>query len=266
MARTARWKEGDIEDGIYKVNLASWKYFHDYVVQEMLDFSHYIWRGQHDDTWVLDSSLDRVLRRTNHVTPQAAANHLLRFKRSIRGRRGSNPSKIEQENEWWALGQHHGLATPLLDWTESPFVALYFAFENAKPEAHRRPRAVWAMSGGVVNKSRAMMDAAAKATPPQPAPAGLEIIRPLQDENARLVAQSGLFTKGPLGVSVDRWIRQSYSGDKSQGILLKLTIPDTGREECLRTLNKMNINPRSLFPDLAGSSLYCNMSLGIPSY
>jgi FRG domain len=266
MARPVRWKQNSIQDGVFPVALTSWKYFHDYVVQEMLDFSHYVWRGQSEDGWVLDSSLDRLLRKSRSVTAQAAAQHLLRFKRSIRGRRGSNPSKIEDENEWWALGQHHGLATPLLDWTESPFVALYFAFVDEKPVGQRGPRAVWAMTSGVVKKGKDMREAAAKQTPPATVPDAIDIVRPLQDENARLVAQSGLFTRSPLGVSVDQWVRRSYGGVNNSGILLKLTIPDSGREDCLRTLNKMNINHSSLFPDVYGSSLHCNRALVISKY
>lgn len=264
MAKPSRWKNKPTQNGIWEIEFSSWKYFHDYVRQQMLDYSHYIWRGQRDSSWKLESSLDRILKSKlpNHRT-SLAQSHLDSFKMAARGRRGSNPAAISNENEWWALGQHHGLATPLLDWSESAFVALYFAFEKPlKPVSGKR--AVWALVGGIDKKNNEII-AAHKAAGNTGNPPILEYIRPHQNDNARLVSQAGLFTKVPLGQTVDGWIDLNHQG-VTYAPLVKLTFPDKERTECLRTLTKMNINHVTLFPDLYGSSEHCNKKLQIDKY
>lgn len=263
MAKKPRWKGKPTQNGVWEIEFSSWKYCHDYVRQQMLDYSHYVWRGQRDANWKLESSLDRILRaKLPNLRSSLAQKHLDSFKLAVRGRRGANPSPIVDDNEWWALGQHHGLATPLLDWTESAFVALYFAFERAtKPESGKR--AVWALTGGQAKNIE--IQKAHKADGKDGKPPILEFVRPHQNDNARLVSQSGLFTKAPLGQTVDDWIVQNHQG-VTQAPLIKLTFPDVERTECLRTLTKMNINHITLFPDLYGSGQHCNKMLQIDKY
>jgi len=54
-----------------------------------------------------------------------------RFKEMALGRLAFHIPAAD-DDEWWALAQHHGMAIPMLDWTYAPFVALYFAFEQER--------------------------------------------------------------------------------------------------------------------------------------
>jgi hypothetical protein len=256
------YTEQDVIQGVMDVDITSWKSFHDYVVTEMLDYSHYIWRGQRDSSWELKTSLDRILSAHNkNPTTTLLNKHLERFKMASRGRRGENPRRDMHENEWWALGQHNSLATPLLDWTTSPFVALYFAFEKPKASSSGF-RAVWAL-----NQVTNIIKSIRQGKPNSSESALLTYVRPHQDDNDRLVSQGGLFTRVPTGQTVRTWIEENHERDENDiAQLLKIKIPEDGREECLRALNMMNINHASLFPDLYGASQHCNNALSIQKY
>ena len=142
-----RWEWSAATDGVGEVTVSSWRGFLNFIHDPVLANEGYIWRGQRCDYWPLESTLLRLTRKnkisTENVNP-FAREHLNRFIYAVRGRRGRNPSVIGDDNEWWALGQHYGLATPLLDWTNSPFVAAYFAFIG-QGEQQSNSRTVYAL-------------------------------------------------------------------------------------------------------------------------
>ncbi len=263
MPRTPRWTEAPIEDGIGEYRLSSWKYFTDFVDQQMLDHRGYIWRGQRCDDWLLQPGLERRLERFPVKRRTSLRRlHLESFQYAVRGRRGPNPPRLESDNDWWALGQHHGLYTPLLDWTRSPFGAAYFAFfDTGAPQTQRR--ALYALHQDAVERRNRELR---KTSDGDGNPPCLEFIRPFSDDNPRLVNQAGLFTRAPDGIDIVRWVKEQFAGVSDRYILMKVTIPNADRDICLRSLNRMNINHLTLFPDLIGASLFCNVDLEIDRY
>ena len=263
MARKPRWEELDVANGVGEVRLFSWRYFHDYISQEMLDFREYIWRGQRCDNWLLEPTLDRQTRRLGRSKRILVAQaHLTNFKYAARGRRGPSPPDLS-ENDWWALGQHHGLDTPLLDWTSSPFAAAYFAFYGQGTTQTAR-RAIYALHATSVQSKSNVLRTEHHKKGRERAPI-VELVRPLSDDNPRLVNQGGLFTRAPEGVDLEEWIQGNCEGDEGY-VLMKITIPNKDRALALRSLNRMNINHLTLFPDLYGASKFCNLDLVIDTY
>jgi hypothetical protein len=266
MARKVKPLRSPTVKGVQRIELESWREFYPLINETLPNPQDHIFRGQRMSSWKLESSLDRALRDLGQHANAAriATRHLDEFRLAIRGRRGANPKKL-REKEQWALGQHYGLWTPLLDWTESPFVALYFAFEEPS-KTGKSERAVFALHRSLVQSKS--MSIAQKQVDSAARPDIMEIITPMTDENARLVSQGGLFTRGTLGVDVERWVGNHFGGTSAGTALIKILVPERegDRPEILRALNRMNINHRSLFPDISGSGKFCNIRLSVTGY
>jgi hypothetical protein len=267
----------NIKGGILTKALKSWKEFVDFAQDPKQSCSTLIYRGQANARWKVTSTLDRLEQRFP-TTPNLAGTipkeflhprvgrkrQFERFKEMARGKLTSHISEAE-EDEWWALAQHHGMATPMLDWTYSPFVALYFAFEQEKaPHRAPRNRGVFALAHHLIP---AEQDTEGKERKhPKP-------FAPRWPGNYRLTNQAGLFLKMPKGRDLRTYVKTEFKQDtygqpRSGGtgnlhpraVLTEFTIPNTEEErvECLRFLDHMNINRASLFPDLDGAAQYVN--------
>ena len=257
---------GDWDSGVLMVSLDRWDEFNG-VVAALLDLGDFVWRGQRQG-WPLRSRFQREVQDNRVATLER---HTKSFERAIKGRRGSSPPFLADSVAVWALGQHYGLPTPLLDWTESPFVAAYFAYWEDRSEADDPYRYVYGLSWDITRWY--------PRSPGDPEPLGETVPRYISfldtpsDENARLLSQRGLFTV-PLGadVEIEERVQACYStkDEKEKGhrrvILVKIKIPEVEREKCLRNLNTMNINHATLFPDLTGAASYCAMKLKIKGY
>jgi hypothetical protein len=249
-----------VGDGVGEARLESWLDFSEFINSRFLDLPHYIWRGHRRSDWRLEPTLTRVLKgKADSDEIQQA--HLTNFRFAIRGRRGTNPTALSDE-EAWAIGQHSFLASPLLDWTSSPYVALFFAF--AEPDAGDKTdcRVVFGLNELRIKQ----YNQKAEEDNPVSDEKFITFFRPLSDENARLVNQAGLFTSTAGGLEIEDWVRVHFSGVANRVILSRIMIPNNGRHDCLKALAKMNITYATLFPDLYGASKHCNLKLEISNY
>ncbi|MBA7639825.1 hypothetical protein ES703_47485 [subsurface metagenome] len=262
----------DIENGISTHELKSWNEFFEFIRTKHSNCPAFIYRGQACSEWKVDSTLDRLERRfptrpnfsggiPAHFEhpPTSREIHINAFKEAVRGKRTSNPPELA-DDEWWALAQHHGLATPMLDWTYSPFVALFFAFE----EKYINSSGQWTEPEKRVVYTLSVTCISEKNTEDSPAPL---VFSPKGETSYRLINQAGIFVKMPEKTDLESYVRENFVREttktaippqSARAILEKIMIPNNDRINCLKLLNKMNINRMSLFPDIDGSARYIN--------
>jgi hypothetical protein len=248
-------------------------------------------RGQRESGWTLQTSLDRevtVTYDTGHYPLYRRGEEddlLFRFQQQVQHYVAHLPS-AEDRAGWLALMQHYGVPTRLLDWTQSPYVALYFAVE-AEPQKMGGDRnragqeelssAIWAMDLDFLEwKSKELLP----LIPDEPG-ARMEYLNGLLDTeevplvvridplhgNERMFAQQGfflwkLFVEAPY---MDQILTSMMTVPDLivRPVIRKLRIRAARRFYFLEQLRGMNIHRASLFPGIDGFCQHLKADLQI---
>jgi len=249
-----------LKDDVRIVTLSSWQEFHQNV-RSLKSKRGYVWRGQkkdEDNGWSLQSSFDRkVQTKDQHDRAKKLKLHHDNFKEAMNK---SYPNVLTRDDvDIWALGQHYGLKTPLLDWTLSPYIAAYFAFNEGIDTNDRndRYRYVYALNRSLER----LMSKRKKASEILSSDRSVPFIDKLPHPNPRFTAQKGIFTKAFHGNDVREYVHSFSRQRPSEVVIVKFRIPTKDRKKCLCELHLMNIDHTSLLLDLRDVVDRCNSEL-----
>lgn len=173
--------------------------------------------------------------------------------------------------------QHYGIPTRLLDWTESPFIALYFALTSCERTKSGKPKndaAVWMLdpvlwnrgalsdisfNGGILDPNREQV----KSYSPE---ADLDERKNLPimiygtHNSPRIVAQRGMFAL--FGKSIDAMEKSFSDNPFAAGALHKIIINKDIRDTVAHSLFRKGVSDSTIYPDLHGLSLELRRSFG----
>ncbi len=203
----------------------------------------WIYRGQRISNWPLDTSYARFFHKATADAPtdfslssfEVMLNRFIRRSSEAEGHDYSVYTLPQQI----ALAQHHGIPTPFLDWTYSPYIAVYFGLAPSPDDPHdmESPFGVHALR----------IDAEA--------PLGQiktdEDLKDLQEEEVKFIDTNRFFSRRIIHQQ-GCFTFQNFAGcltEKTKGFFRAFEIDDD-HDKMRRELTLMGITAGNLFDDL----------------
>jgi hypothetical protein len=264
-----------------EIKINSWNDFADISNKliQFMDDDNVVYRGQANSEWGLYSSFARMMKLEPKIRDIDSL-HIEEDMLTYFSDRARLYKEIQTNREnlnvydWWGFMQHYGAPTRLLDWSLSPYVALYFAVEDFYTKdgvlflyktsplsfAQRLANKIDFPVGSVDGKDQFIdffVDQYYKQINNKPYTKCLFVTRGNNSTN-RMFAQQSIHTVGTeLLDSFDKQIEDleiEHKITKKEGeeTLIKIFIPLKLKSEFQVNLNAMNINATTLFPGIEG--------------
>lgn len=217
----------------------------------------FFFRGQARADWPLVPSFLRIAEASGLTAGQSlrlegAASEEFETGAHLHLPPATLPQDLRDRVTLWALMQHYGAPTRLLDWTESLYVATYFAVE--KDSSH--DGAIWVIHPETlrtvfrIDEEWPQTDEDIRAFLREDAARILYTIRSKRQTD-RMSAQQTVFTVSPQILARHDEIIETAHQPK-QGWYLKIIVPKDLKVDFLSRLYHVNITARALFPGLDG--------------
>ena len=221
----------------------TWPQFKDWVSRLTLENCPLIFRGQEKATDRLKTSLHRRGRRDLIRYRQEDLPVLADYVSGVTGRT-YRLNGVHDYANLLSLAQHHGYPTPLLDWTESPYIAAYFALRGQASADDERCR-VYAL-----NIDDLQHDIGSQKGALGVPFLNLYAIRAAAWDHDRALPQQSVLMLSSV-VEIEAFVAEA-EGQKHKRYLTKIDLPKASANAGLAELRLMGITEASLFPGLDG--------------